>query len=217
MNGKEVFRGIDFHLGSLDHHRIVNDTTDEEVLEIDRLLPKFNGLHYSCQYDTVTGAVISKQLNLKIEEVPKVTDMLFERLSNSMVQLSWKQSDSCQQTASFTVSVVDRRTGNRSVVSIPARRETVSYSTQLSLLPKVEYTVSVTAVADDARKSGVTMKEYQRNLSLDNGGPHYNLCEAELHSCILYIAAGVLMLTAVIIGLVMVSCMLLAAARRRKK
>ena len=67
MNGREIFRGIDFHLGSLDHHRIVNDTVEEEVLTINRLLPKFSGQQYSCQYDTVNGPVTSGNINLKIE------------------------------------------------------------------------------------------------------------------------------------------------------
>jgi hypothetical protein len=217
MNGRKIFRGIDFHLGSLDHHRIVNDTVEEVVLTIDTLLPKFSGQQYSCQYDTVNGPVTSGNIILKIEDVPKVTNMLFERLSNSTVQLSWKQNDPCHQTASFNISIFDNQEKKQFEVSIPASGEEMAYHTRLNLFPNIEYTVSITAVAHDGRKSAVTRKEYQRKIGLTNEGTHFNLCEVEPHSCGLYIVAGALLLVSVILGIAILACMVHSKWKKEKK
>ena len=92
-------------------------------------------------------------------DVPMVTNMLFERLSNSTVQLSWKQNDPCHQTASFNISIFDNQEKKQFEVSIPASRGEMAYHTRLNLFPNIEYTVSITAVAHDGKKSAVTRSE----------------------------------------------------------
>ena len=65
-NTKQIFRSLNFKNGGLEHHRIVNDTTEVEVLLIDQVLPEFHGLQYCCQYDTVGGSVTSNVLTLNL-------------------------------------------------------------------------------------------------------------------------------------------------------
>ena len=65
-NTKQIFRSLNFKNSGLEHHRIVNDTTEAEVLLIDQVLPEFNGLRYSCLYDTVGGPVTSNVLALNL-------------------------------------------------------------------------------------------------------------------------------------------------------
>ena len=65
-NTKQIFRSLNFKSGGLDYHRIVNDTTEVEVLLIDQVLPEFNGLQYCCQYDTFRGPVTSNILTLSM-------------------------------------------------------------------------------------------------------------------------------------------------------
>ena len=63
---QQIFRSLNFKNGGLEHHRIVNDTTEVEVLLIDQVLPEFDGLLYCCQYDLYTGPLRSNYLTLNI-------------------------------------------------------------------------------------------------------------------------------------------------------
>ena len=65
-NTKQIFRSLNFKNSGLEHHRIVNDTTEVEVLLIDQVLPGFDGLQYSCQYDLYTGPLRSNHLTINI-------------------------------------------------------------------------------------------------------------------------------------------------------
>ena len=65
-NTKQIFRSLNFKNSGLEHHMIVNDTTEVEVLLIDQVLPEFNGLRYSCLYDLFNGPSRSNYLTINI-------------------------------------------------------------------------------------------------------------------------------------------------------
>ena len=63
--GQEL-RTITFQGSTLQHHRIITDTTVEDVLEISNILSSFDRLTYMCFYATSHGEVQSNTFTLKL-------------------------------------------------------------------------------------------------------------------------------------------------------
>ena len=63
----QILRTVDFQGNTqLAHHKLINDTNTEEVLEISNILADFDGLTYMCFYDIFEGEVQSNTVKLKV-------------------------------------------------------------------------------------------------------------------------------------------------------
>ena len=62
----EIFRAIDFQGSSLQGHTLINSTTVLEVLQIGPIQIAFNGLRYSCLYNTFSGERRSNEVMVKL-------------------------------------------------------------------------------------------------------------------------------------------------------
>ena len=67
INGSnEIFRAINFQGSSLQGHTLITSTTVLEVLQISSMQHAFNGLRYSCMYDTYWGEIQSNEVTVKM-------------------------------------------------------------------------------------------------------------------------------------------------------
>jgi hypothetical protein len=178
-NTVEILRSIDFSSGQLPNHRIVNNSDNAEVLLIEEILPAFDGLQYHCLYDLFTGPRLSNALTINVEDIAQVSNFQVEKVSDSSVQLSWEQTDLCGQTSSFMITFDGNETKIIISKTATSRRRTQSFSTHLTLLSDVDYTVSIAAVANDGRMSEFTIIEYKggEKQALRTTHPTTTLCE----------------------------------------
>ena len=72
MNGSvEIFRSMTFQGSSLQGHTLTTSTTVLEVLQISSMQHAFNGLRYSCLYDTHWGERQSNEVTVKTHGMSK--------------------------------------------------------------------------------------------------------------------------------------------------
>ena len=92
-------------------------------------------------------------------DVPQVTNLRLEMVSDTTIQLSWQQDDPCRQTESFLIKITD------SDLTEPPLKKTINtdgqsspYSAQLNLphSQQTGCTVSLSAIDGHGRMSGVT-------------------------------------------------------------
>ena len=89
--------------------------------------------------------------------MPQVEEFEVERISDSVVVLSWRQIDPCQQTALFKITAADKMGMEPPFhVSVSANETSQIYSTLLTLSMHTQYTLSIVAVANDTRLSDPT-------------------------------------------------------------
>jgi hypothetical protein len=211
-NTDVIFRSLDFQSSQLPNHSIVSDTSNEEVLMINSLLPEFDGLMYYCLYDTINGEVWSNNLTVNIPNVPKAEELQVEKISDSVVVLSWYHIDPCQQTVSFTITASDKMGMEPPFnVSVSANETSQIYSTLLTLSMHTQYTLSIVAVANDTRISDPTTADYP---VIRTEFPA-TICNSEPHTCILLAASAVLLLVVIVTLLVLITYLL--KDRTRKK
>ena len=67
INGSnEIFRAIDFQGSSLQGHTLITNMTVLDVVQISSMQHAFNGLRYSCMYDTFWGEISSNEVTVKM-------------------------------------------------------------------------------------------------------------------------------------------------------
>ena len=70
MNGSvEIYRSINFRGSILEGHTLTTSTTVLEVLQIGPIQNAFNGLRYSCLYDTYWGERSSNEVTVKMHGI----------------------------------------------------------------------------------------------------------------------------------------------------
>jgi hypothetical protein len=211
-NTDVIFRSVNFQSGQLPNHSIVYDTNSEEVLMIHSLLPEFDGLMYYCLYDTINGEVRSNNLTVDIPDVPQVEEFEVERISDSVVVLSWRQIDPCQQTASFKITAADKMGMELPLhVFVSASETSQFYSTLLTLSMHTQYTLSIVAVANDTRISDPTTADYP---VIRTEFPA-TICNSEPHTCILFAASAVLLVVVIVTLLALIIYLLKGRTRRK--
>jgi hypothetical protein len=211
-NTNVIYRSIDFQSSQLPNHSIVNDTSSEEVLMIHSLLPEFDGLMYYCLYDTINGEVWSNNLTVNIPNVPKAEELQVEKISDSVVVLSWYHIDPCQQTVSFTITASDKMGMEPPFnVSVSANETSQIYSTLLTLSMHTQYTLFIVAVANDTRISDPTTADYP---VIRTEFPA-TICNSEPHTCVLYAVSAVLLVVVIVTLLALIIYLLKGRTRRK--